>query len=353
MSGRTGGPVDRAKMAAERSLAERLMNPPVSAFSRAGRIARSYRAGVIKTSKSRPILRYAVSGFDRERGSPFRETIIGKGYYRYDGAKTLGLMNQLWSEGFAEPYRLTIPEPIAYLPEMRLLLQGQAEGRSLYEHMDGRGGVSEAVRLTARWLAKLHATNITDAPVLPPDFEESKLRTYKEILVQICPPHARRVEDFAERTISSLKELDPRHVVPTHGDFQPKNVYALRDRITVIDFDRFALAHPARDLGHFVGQSMTMSCSRTGSFETVRPWNAAFIEEYARLGPPEALAALPVFVARTFLEVLKHKIFLDPARNAPLLPIWLDECGRWLGEAPGPPEAGRGEPGSSKRESEL
>lgn len=341
MVDRAGGSADEAKMMAERSLAEKLMSPPVSALSRDGKTVRSYRVGVIKTSKSRPVLRYAVTGFDRERGAPFRAVIIGKGYYRYDGAKTFGLMNQLWSKGFAEPSRLTIPEPIAYLPEMKLLLQGEAEGEALHEYMDNPGEALEAVRLTARWLAKLHATGITDAPVLPPDFEESRLRAYKEILKRICPSHARWVENFAENIISSLKDLDPRRVVPTHGDFQPKNVYVLGDRVTVIDFDRFALAHPARDLGHFIGQSMTMSCARTGSFEAIRPWNAAFIEEYARLAPPEALAAMPIFVARTFMEVLKHKIFLDPAKNSHLLPAWLDECERWLSKAHDSPEAGR------------
>ncbi|QIN81827.1 phosphotransferase [Rubrobacter tropicus] len=353
MAGRTGGSVDEAKTMAERSLAEKLMNPPVSALSRDGKTVRSYRAGVIKTSMSRPILRYTVTGFDRERGAPFRAVIIGKGYYRYDGAETFGFMNRLWSEGFAEPDRLTIPEPIAYLPEMRLLLQSQAEGKALYDYIDNPGEARGAVRLTARWLAKLHATGVTDAPVLPPDFEESKLRAYKEMLMQICPPHARRVEDFTEHIISSLKALDPRRVVPTHGDFQPKNVYVLRDRVTVIDFDRFALAHPARDLGHFVGQSMTMSCARAGSFEAIGPWNAAFLEEYARLAPPGALAAMPVFVARTFMEVLKHKIFLDPAKNARLLPAWLDECERWLGKAHDSPEAERGESRLSRRESEA
>lgn len=337
--------MNKAKKAAERALAENLMNPPISALSRNGKTVRSYRAGVIKTSMSRPILVYAVTGFDERKRAPFRAVIIGKGYYRYDGAKTFGLMNRLWSGGFADTDRLTIPEPIAYLPGMRLLLQGQAEGQALYEHMDNPGEALEAVRLTARWLAKLHAAGITDAPVLPPDFEESKLRAYGEVLARVCPPHARRVEKLAGRVISSLKALDPRHVVPTHGDFQPKNVYVRGDRVTVIDFDRFALAHPARDLGHFVGQSMTMSCTRTGSFEAIGPWNAAFIEEYARLAPRGVLAAMPVFVARTFMEVLKHKVSLNPAKNARLLPAWLDECERWLSKA--------NDPRSSKTEDEV
>lgn len=317
-------------MAAERLLAEGLMDLPVAALSEAGLDVRDYEARVLKTSRSRPILRYAVTCFDERKNAPVRRVIIGKGYFRRDGARTFESMKLLWSEGFAEDRLLTIPEPIAFVPSMRLLLQGLAPGEALYTYIDDPGKALEPVGLTARWLAKLHGTRIAGSPVLPPGYEETKLRTYRDVLMRICPAFAPRIGYFAQYILVSLKALDPRQVVPTHGDFQPKNVSIFGDRVTVIDFDRFALAHPARDLGHFVGQSMTMSYARTGSFEEIKPWNAAFLDEYARLTPPEALSALPVFVARTFMEVLKHKIFLDPDKNARLLPAFLDECERWL-----------------------
>ena len=326
----TGSSKDQARIAAEHALAEKLIDLPVAALSRAGLVVRSYRTRVLKTSKSRPILRYDVACFDDRTGTVVRKVIVGKGCYRHDGARTFGFMRQLWSEGFSEDALLTIPEPIAFVPEPKLLLQGWAPGDALYAYIEDPAAALEPVTLAARWLAKLHRTTLTDVPVLPLEYEETKLRTYRNVLMRICPEFAGRIECCAGRILASLEALDSRRFVPTHGDFQPKNVCVLRDRLTVIDFDRFALAHPARDLGHFIGQSMTMSYVRTGSFREIEPWNAAFLDGYARLASPEALSALPIFVARTFMEVLKHKVSLDPAKNTHLVPAWLDECERWL-----------------------
>lgn len=348
----TGDSADRAKMAAERLMAENLMDLPVTALSGSGLVVQSCAARVLKTSKSRPVLRYALTCLGQEDNVVVRKEIIGKGYYRYDGAETYGYMSRLWAEGFGKDRYLTIPEPIAYLPEMKLLLQGQAPGEALYEYIDRPADATEPVRLAARWLAKLHGTRLPGVPALPTGYEETKLTLYRDVLARIRPRFGARIESITERVLVSLRGLDPRRAVPTHGDFQPKNVYVAGDRATVIDFDRFASANPARDLGHFVGQSMTMSYVRTGSFEEIRPWNAAFLDEYARLAPPGALSALPVFVARTFMEVLKHKVFLDPSRNARLLPAWLDECEGWLTGTRDPTKTRSGVPAVGVRERE-
>ena len=126
----TGSSVDEERMVAERLLAAQLMDLPDTALSGTGLVLQSCKAQVLKTSKSRPILRYIVTCLDREKAAPVRRLIIGKGCYRHDGNKVFGFMRRLWSEGFAEDRSLTIPEPIAYLPEQKLLLQGRAPGKS-------------------------------------------------------------------------------------------------------------------------------------------------------------------------------------------------------------------------------
>ena len=51
----TGSSVDEDRMAAERLLAEQLMDLPDTALSGAGLVVQSCKAQVLKTSKSRPI----------------------------------------------------------------------------------------------------------------------------------------------------------------------------------------------------------------------------------------------------------------------------------------------------------
>jgi hypothetical protein len=96
-SSMTGSSVEEDRMVAERLLAEQLMDLPDTALSGAGLVVQSCKAQVLKTSKSRPILRYIVTCLDPEKAAPVRRLIIGKGCY------------------------LTIPEPIAYLPELILI----------------------------------------------------------------------------------------------------------------------------------------------------------------------------------------------------------------------------------------
>src|SRR5215207_4845372 len=182
----TGSSVEEDRMAAERLLAEQLMDLPDTALSGAGLVVQGCEAQVLKTSKSRPILRYIVTCLDREKAAPVRRLIIGKGCYRHDGNKIFSFMRQLWSEGCAGDRRLTIPEPIAYLSEQKLLLQSRAPGRALYEYIDHPAEALKSVRLTARWLAKLRKTRVTGVPVLPMEYEEMKLHTYRDVLMRIC-----------------------------------------------------------------------------------------------------------------------------------------------------------------------
>ena len=309
---------------------EGLLTAPVAALSGDGLVVVSCRASVLRPSRFRPILRYVATCFDQRRNARVQRVVIGKGYYRGNGATTFDTMRQLWSDGFAEDRLLTIPEPVAYLPELSLLLQGRAPGKALYLGLDDPAAALKPVRLAGRWLAKLHAASVASAVVLQPEHDKEKLGTYRDVLARVCPPFAPRIQSLTGRILSSLKTLPEDQVVCTHGDFQPKNIYIRGNQVTVIDFDRFALAHPARDLGHFIGQSMTMSYVRTGSFKEVRAWNSAFLDEYVRVASTWALPALPFFIARTFLEVLYYKLFVRPVKDPSFLPAWLDECERWL-----------------------
>jgi aminoglycoside phosphotransferase (APT) family kinase protein len=187
-----------------------------------------------------------------------------------------------------------------------------------------------AVRATARWLVKLHRSGVADAPVWGTDEEIAKTTLYARTLAAIAPDIGPRVSDLAEGALAGIAAHSAGVLVPTHGDFQPKNIHVSGRRITVIDFDRFALADPARDVAHFIGQSLTMSYSRTGSFAEIGPWVEAFADAYATRSGAAVPATLPFFVVRTFLEILYYKLFVRPVKDASFVPVWLDESERWL-----------------------
>ncbi len=144
------------------------------------------------------------------------------------------------------------------------------------------------------------------------------------------PAVADRLVTLTSRTLDSLRRAPARPVV-THGDFQPGNIHLDDDRVVVIDFDRAASALAARDLGHFIGQTLTMGASWHGCFEAAAGWVDAFLRGYtAADGDPSAVAGAPAYVARTFAEVLYYRLVVRPMPDWSFVPAWLDAWERCL-----------------------
>ncbi|MGH9035703.1 MAG: phosphotransferase family protein [Acidimicrobiia bacterium] len=289
-----------------------------------------YHGQVLQASRHRPVVRYRVSYEHAERTESVLKIVIGKAYYRGDGAGTFEVMRHLWANGFSSENPLCIPEPIAWIPGKQVLLQGRAPGRPLYDHLPSPEDGIARVRNAGRWLAKLHSTDVGPASApLPPGFEADKLTVYADALAQRHPRLGGRVRDVAAAAADVLAGDGGRALVPTHGDYQPKNIYVNRRRTTVIDFDRHALAPAARDLAHFMGQCMTMSWVRTGSFERIGPWNEAFLAGYRATTGAAGLETLPAYLARTFLEILYYKLVVKPVADPGFASAWLDRCEQW------------------------
>lgn len=303
----------------------------IEALAARGLDVRSCRVRALRTLGRRPIHCFLLTCFDHREGALVRKVLIGKSYAGRDGPGTFEILKELWEKGFGGDPWLAVPEPIAYVPSLSLLLQERARGRDLHRDLGDPVRSIESARRAARWLARLHSMRVTCAPIVPFSYEEERLARYGRTLGGLFPAHARRIDGIVRRVTSSLATLGASTRVPTHGDFQPRNMHASSDRITVFDFDRFGMAHPARDLGHFVGQCLTMSHVLTGSFREIEPWNTAFLDEYAHRRSGDAAAALSTFVPRTFLEVLYHKLFTYPVSDPSFLATWLEECERWEG----------------------
>ncbi|MDC0742363.1 phosphotransferase family protein [Polyangium mundeleinium] len=305
-------------------------------LSALGMDVRRARVHSLRSSRNRPISCYALVCVDGDTGARTRKILLGKGYRREDGARIFAFMQALWQSGFGADPWLTIPEPVAYVPEISLLLQGRAPGKALFHEIDRATPSLDHVREAARWLAKMHATPVA-APLVPLAQDAREALRHAHALRTGFPRFAPRIDRIAERVVSSLHSLGASPRTLCHGDFQPKNIHVSRGRVTVIDFDHARLSHPARDVGHFIGQCMTMSYARTGSFEAITPFRTTFVDTYASLGHAEGLSSLSTFVPRAFLEILHYRLLVRPVPDPSFVPAWLDECERMQdqsGDAP-------------------
>ncbi|MBT2520809.1 aminoglycoside phosphotransferase family protein [Arthrobacter sp. ISL-28] len=278
---------------------------------------------VVHASRSRPVVRWTVT-LDSGTGPSAPLAVIGKGYRVGGGEQAWRLLRSLRHAGFDDP-ELRVPTPYGFDPTRQLLAQEEAPSTTLHSLLTGdpRLAAPEAGR-AGRWLARLHDVRGVHVPDLPVGFERLKLTEYAAALAGLLPQAAVRLGELTAGTLEGLVRAGGARVV-THGDFQPKNIHLDRHCIVVIDFDRAALAPAARDLGHFIGQTLTMGASRHGSLGAAAPWVDAFLDGYSDGGGDAgAVRSAPAYVARTFAEVLFYRLVVRPVRNSWFVPDWLD-----------------------------
>ncbi|TLM83509.1 phosphotransferase [Pseudarthrobacter sp. NamE5] len=306
--------------------------PPLDALApgRAEVLTRS----VVHASRSRPVVRWTVT-LESRSGTSAPLAVIGKGYRAGGGEQAWRLLRSLRQAGFGDS-ELRVPAPYGFDPSRQLLTQEEAPGTTLHSLLDGdpRSAAPEAGR-AGRWLARLHQVQGVHAPELAADFERRKLTEYAEALAGLLPRAAGRLAELTAATLEELAKAGGSRVL-THGDFQPKNIHLDRHRLVVIDFDRAAWAPAGRDLGHFIGQTLTMGASRHGNLAAAAPWVDAFLEGYSGAGGEEdAVRSAPAYVARTFAEVLFYRLVVRPVADSSFVPDWLDSWEGAVGAAAG------------------
>jgi hypothetical protein len=216
----------------------------------------SYKPG------SRCVIRYHLEYPPElaERGWP--ATVIAKTYRKDSKARNaFDGMQALWSSPLASGESVAIAEPLAYVSELKLLVQAPiAEDLTLEDMLKSalRAGTPEHMeelygymRKAAAGLAAFHHSGARHGePVALEDrFPEirtliGRLMVAEPELGHAATPLLRRLETFAAAHPAGI-------LVPTHGTFNPEQVLIHQDRIGFIDFDDFCMAEPALDVGLF------------------------------------------------------------------------------------------------------
>lgn len=301
---------------------------PFIAFSTDGIAVRSSRGRVLQHSPSGPVFRYAATCFDPASGATARRVLIARTLRRSHGHAAFGVMKQLWAGGFKSDF-YTMPEPVAHLPSLNLLVEGRPGGKPLTLYLDDPGSAQMLARLSARWLSKLHRTPLDDVPLWDVEADVDRLGGEAGALAEHCPELDERFATLARRLAVGILAVDLDAAVPTHGAFRPENVHVGRDRVSVGDFGAVAMGHRARDLAQFVAASLAASYARSRSFLPVDTWNCAFIQEYVGLEGPDSLPALPLLIARELLAHLRLLLAHGKAVPTAAAEAFLEECGRW------------------------
>jgi Phosphotransferase enzyme family len=249
--------------------------------------------------------------------------VYAKAYYSNRlGLEAYESLRKLWGDGFGSQSYYQVPQPLGYIAEESMLVMREVRGAAVSDlAVKGtREQATEAMRVAARWLLRLHRSHIDGLDIEPPCEQIEVLKT-AALLAKVAAQFPERAPYLIDM-VHQLKELAPSGSSPVklavlHGQYRPAHVFIESHSVSVIDLDKIRLSDPAKDVSRFV-HVLKKSCYEGGA-GAVYPCLLAreFVEEY-RSRAPENLAHLAYFDAlyalKAFAKVVK---ITKPEEEAP------------------------------------
>lgn len=243
------------------------------------------------------LYRLAYAPEDAERGWP--DIVVAKTYQGDKGRVAYDGMRVLWDSALARSGEVALAAPLAFVPDMNVLVQGPIREEQTLKDLLGsalRAGTPEALaelndymRKTAGALAKLHslAAGVGEVRTLEEEFAE--VREMDERLSAVIPEMSGATAPLLARLeeVAAAHPADP--LVPTHGTFRPAQVLLNKGQIGFIDFDGFCQAEPALDLALYLGKIHDIGLSAGGDDDDEDGATMDREQMLARLAQTEAI----------------------------------------------------------------
>jgi len=224
-----------------------------------------YRPGV------RCVFRYDLRS--AAGGQTFFGKLIGQG-----AEESMATIAALHDARASFPAMPRVLPPLAYLPELHLLVQAEVAGGA--ELNDLAFDLAEDAATRERWLrdagarlAGLHGCDVAGpARTMADDLDE--LREYIPPMSAVDPALAQRYTAAIERIAGAGAHGEPA-LVASHGAFRTDQFMIEDGELVMIDLDGFCWANPARDLGNFMAYLRWKAIRK--------PHDAAFIEHVGQV----------------------------------------------------------------------
>jgi aminoglycoside phosphotransferase (APT) family kinase protein len=229
--------------------------------------------------------------------------LIGK-VYAGEAQNVYQMMERLWRSGFDRGAEASVPEPIAYLPSLRLLLQEKVEGleaKKIFKYGD-EGLRAAAAERCGRWLACFHS--LAPRPNQITDVERILARTERAhwVVSQDDRPLAGKSEQLLERIKRAASNLGSGPMCASHGDFGSYHVLFAEKRTVTFDWDLYDLADPARDVARFIVSLERQALHRLGGIRALDGAASVFLQTYLASGGSPVATRLPFYKAAHCLK---------------------------------------------------
>lgn len=237
--------------------------------------------------------------------------LIGK-VYAGDRSDVYRAMKQIRKSGFGPEEEFSIPRPLAFIPELNLLLQEKVQG-PLVTEIFSRGDERERARAAERcanWLARFHARAPMTGPLLVLTHEI--LEHWMHRLEKRAGPQAGQLMDKAaslfERLEIATGELDGAETCACHGAYCHYQIILTKTGAVTLDWDGFCITHPSLDIARFLIVLEQLALKTRGSLKAFDATAETFYRTYAAGSSFDAAKHLSFYKAAHCLKHAKHHL---------------------------------------------
>jgi Phosphotransferase enzyme family len=246
-----------------------------------------------------------------------------------DGERAYEVAWKLWEKTEAGGEGFSVGRPVAYLSDLRSLVQEEVPGSSLYDVLLREKEATPVVRRAARALAALHLDEDVPRPRRPRPSKEDFDRRLMRIgatLRRACPYLEPEVQEIVGAVVARSEAETP--TAPTHGDLHLRHIFLPGGRPALIDLDAFAEADPLLDIALILSDLAAMPLDSPLPRARARKASQAFVEEYFAHVPQFWRDGFPTRYARA---VLKRAAKISRRQNQ--MPGWQDKVEALIKEA--------------------
>ena len=208
--------------------------------------------------------------------------------------------------GFGPEAEFSIPQPLVFVPALRLLLVANVQGTAVKEvvlagHARARALAAEGC---ARWLARFQAVAPRSGPLF--DVRTQSAAVWSRGLATLDGPPADKARRLMEHVDAAAGALNGSGVCAGHGSYSPSHVILAAGRTVTIDWDGYDVADPARDVARFIVALKRLALGRLGSIRALDAVADVFVQTYLGLGRPDVAARLPCYEAAICLQIASN-----------------------------------------------
>ena len=233
--------------------------------------------------------------------------LIGK-IYADDRSDVYETMEALKQAGFCPEAEFSIPQPLAYLPTLHLLLYEKVQGLRadnvfLIGNEHERKKVAERC---AQWLARFQAVAHHPGRTLSLTDHLIFLERWSRRIARGGEPLANKAKRLFEQLALAASAHDSSETCLSHGDFSTRNVIFVKDRTVVYDWDGCKLANPCRDVAGFMVDLSWLGLRELGSVHALNATAETFLKTYSANSQPEVMTHLQFYRAARCLKIAEN-----------------------------------------------